>query len=97
MLLIVLPGMLTMLITLLLNIYHLDLLTNKRKKIYDLRHYFWDDPHLYKEGVDGVIRRCVPEHEQEQILQKCDSKAYAGHHAEGLSLWRYQIMPKVLT
>ena len=25
-----------------------------------------DDPHLYKEGVDGVIRRCVPEHEQEQ-------------------------------
>ena len=31
---------------------------------YDLRHYFWDDPHLYKYGVDGIIRRCVPEHEQ---------------------------------
>ena len=38
----------------------------KKKFFYDLRHYFWDDPHLYKEGVDGVIRRCVPEHEQEQ-------------------------------
>ena len=36
----------------------------KKKFFCDLRHYFWDDPHLYK-GVDGVIRRCVPEHEQE--------------------------------
>ena len=74
MFLIVLLGMLIMLITLLLNIYHPALLTNKRKKIfYDLRHYFWDDPHLYKEGVDGIIRRCVPKHEQEQILWKCHS------------------------
>ena len=37
--------------------------------------------HLYKEGVDGIIRRCVPEHEQEQILRKCHSEAYGGHHA----------------
>lgn len=29
-----------------------------------MRHYFWDDPHFYKEGVDGVIRSCVPEHDQ---------------------------------
>ena len=35
----------------------------KKKFFYDLRHYFWDDPHLYKEGVDGVNRHCVPEHE----------------------------------
>ena len=40
-----------------------------------------DDPHLYKEGVDGIIRRCVPEHEQGQILWKCHSEAYGGHHA----------------
>ena len=46
------------------NLYHLVLHTNKRKKFFsDLRHYFWDDPHIYKEGVDGVIRRCVPKHE----------------------------------
>ena len=53
----------------------------KKKVFYDLRHYFWDDPHLYKEGVDGVIRRCVPEHEHEQILRKCHSESYGGHHA----------------
>ena len=52
----------------------------KKNFFYDLRHYFWDDPHLYKEGVDGIIRRCVPEHEQGQILWKCHSEAYAGHH-----------------
>src|SRR3990170_1382784 len=53
----------------------------KKKFFFDLRHYFWDDPHLYKEGVDGIIRRCIPEHEQEQILRKCHSEAYGGHHA----------------
>ena len=73
--------MLIMLITLLLNLYRLVSHTSKTKKFfYDLRHYFWDDPHLYK-GVDGIIRRCVTEHEQEQILRKCHFEAYGGHHA----------------
>ncbi|KAK1670833.1 hypothetical protein QYE76_058992 [Lolium multiflorum] len=31
----------------------------RRKFFYDLRHYFWDDPHLYKEGVDGIMRRAI--------------------------------------
>src|SRR3954471_11866858 len=35
----------------------------QRKKFFtDLRHYFWDDPHLYKEGADWIVRRCIPEH-----------------------------------
>lgn len=34
-----------------------------KKFFFDLRHYFWDDPHLYKEGLDGIIRCCIPEHE----------------------------------
>ena len=46
-----------------------------------VRHYFWDDPHLYKEGVDGIMRRCVPEYEQQEILRKCHGSAYGGHHA----------------
>ena len=33
----------------------------RKKFFYDLRHYFWDDPFLYKKGVDGIIiRSCVP-------------------------------------
>lgn len=50
-----------------------------RKFFYDLRHYFWDNPHLYKKEVDGIIRRCGPEHEQKQILRKCHSSSYGGH------------------
>ena len=53
----------------------------RRKFFYDLKHYFWDDPHLYKEGVDGIMRRCVPEYEQQEILRKCHGSAYGGHHA----------------
>ncbi|KAK1668135.1 hypothetical protein QYE76_056294, partial [Lolium multiflorum] len=53
----------------------------RRKFFYDLRHYFWDDPHLYKEGVDGILRRCVPEYEQQEILSKYHGSAYGGHHA----------------
>ena len=47
----------------------------RRKFFYYLRHYFWDDPHLYKEGVDGIMRRCVPEHEQREILRKFHGSA----------------------
>jgi hypothetical protein len=46
-----------------------------------LRHHFWDDQHLYKEGVDGILRRYVPEYEQQEILSKCHGSAYGGHHA----------------
>jgi hypothetical protein len=52
----------------------------RKKFFYDLRHYFWDDPHLYK-GVDGIMRRCVPKYEQREILRKCHGSAYGGHHA----------------
>ena len=73
--------MLIMLIILLLNLYHLVSHTRKRKGFsYDLWHYFWDDPNHHKEGVDGVIRRFVPEHEQEHILHKSHSESYEGHH-----------------
>ena len=53
----------------------------RKKFFYNLRHYFWDDPHLYKEGVDGIIQRCVPEHEKEFFLRKCDNSLCDGHHA----------------
>ena len=53
----------------------------RKKFVHDLRHYFWDDPHLYKEGADGILRRCIPEHEQKDILRKWHDSPYGGHHA----------------
>src|SRR4051812_26907267 len=53
----------------------------RKKFFHDLRHYFWDDPHLFKEGPDGIVRRCIPEHEQKEILRQCQDSPYGGHHA----------------
>jgi hypothetical protein len=43
------------------------------------REYVWDDPYLWKYCSDQLIRRCVPEHEQNAILSFCHSKACGGH------------------
>ena len=53
----------------------------RKKFFHDLRYYFWDDPHLFREGVDGIVRRCIPENEQKDILRQCHSSPYGGHHA----------------
>jgi hypothetical protein len=56
--------------------------SHQRKKFfYDLRHYFWDDTFLYKKGVDGIIRCCVPEMEQQSIIRDFHASPYGGHHA----------------
>ncbi|GJR81415.1 reverse transcriptase domain-containing protein [Tanacetum coccineum] len=31
----------------------------KKKFLKDVKHYFWDDPYLFRIGADQVIRRCV--------------------------------------
>src|SRR3954468_15218947 len=53
----------------------------RKKFFHDFRHYFWDDPHLYRECADGIMRRCVPEHKQQDILRQCHDSPYGGHHA----------------
>ena len=45
----------------------------KKKFAYDVRHYFWEEPQLFHVGADHIIRRCVPEEEQEHILAMCHS------------------------
>ncbi|GJR90260.1 reverse transcriptase domain-containing protein [Tanacetum coccineum] len=35
----------------------------KQKFFSDLRHYFWDEPFLFKQCADIIIRRCVAEDE----------------------------------
>src|SRR3954468_10297992 len=55
---------------------------NKRMKfLNDLRHYFWDDPFLYRHGPDGMIRKCVPNLEMSAVLQACHDSSYGGDHA----------------
>nr|GEX69438.1 reverse transcriptase domain-containing protein [Tanacetum cinerariifolium] len=43
----------------------------KNKFFKDVKHYFWDDPFLFKIYADQVIRRCVHGHEDIDILKAC--------------------------
>nr|GEZ16503.1 reverse transcriptase domain-containing protein [Tanacetum cinerariifolium] len=47
----------------------------------NVKHYFWDDPFLFKICADQVIRRCVHDQEAIDILQACHNGPIGGHHA----------------
>ena len=53
----------------------------KKKFAYDVRHYFWEEPQLFHVGADQIIRRCVPEEEQEHILAMYHSSLCGGYFA----------------
>nr|GEZ73090.1 reverse transcriptase domain-containing protein [Tanacetum cinerariifolium] len=52
----------------------------KQKKFKDVRHYFWDDPYLFKTCADQMIRRCVAGQEDLDILEACHSGPTGGHY-----------------
>ncbi|KAL1555158.1 hypothetical protein AAHA92_15633 [Salvia divinorum] len=43
------------------------------------KYYFWDDPYLWKMGTDQIIRRCIPDWEQADVLIYCHALACGGH------------------
>ena len=58
---------------------HLDK-NARRRVIAERRKYYWDSPYLYRYGEDGVLRRCTPREEREEVLRKCHSSGYRGHY-----------------
>ncbi|GJX61728.1 reverse transcriptase domain-containing protein [Tanacetum coccineum] len=52
----------------------------KNKFFKDVKHYFWDDPFLFKICADQVIRRCVSGQEAFDILKACHSGFTGGHY-----------------
>nr|GEU75437.1 reverse transcriptase domain-containing protein [Tanacetum cinerariifolium] len=52
----------------------------KNKFFKDVKHYFWDDPFLFKIYTDQVIRRCVHGQEAVEILKACHNGPTGGHH-----------------
>ncbi|GJT40954.1 hypothetical protein Tco_0940819 [Tanacetum coccineum] len=52
----------------------------KNKFFKDVKHYFWDDPFLFKTCADQVIRRCVSGQEVVDILTTCHSGPTGGHY-----------------
>ncbi|GJW28055.1 reverse transcriptase domain-containing protein [Tanacetum coccineum] len=52
----------------------------KNKFFKDVKHYFWDDPYLFKIYADQVIRRCVAGQEAIDIIIACHSGPTGGHY-----------------
>ncbi|XP_075109195.1 uncharacterized protein LOC142180986 [Nicotiana tabacum] len=50
----------------------------------ECRHYYWEEPFLFRNCADNIIRRCVPEDEVMQILKACHDSLvggpYGGNH-----------------
>ncbi|GJU07874.1 reverse transcriptase domain-containing protein [Tanacetum coccineum] len=52
----------------------------KNKFFKDVKHYFWDDPYLFKICADQMIQRCVAGQEAVDILTTCHSGPIEGHY-----------------
>nr|GFA04298.1 reverse transcriptase domain-containing protein [Tanacetum cinerariifolium] len=52
----------------------------KKKFFKDARHYFWDDPYLFRTCAEHIIRRCVAGKEAIDILNACHSGPTGGHY-----------------
>ncbi|GJV98591.1 reverse transcriptase domain-containing protein [Tanacetum coccineum] len=53
----------------------------KKKFFKDVKHYFLDDPYLFKICADQMIRRCVYGQEAIDILMACHNGPTGGHHS----------------
>ncbi|GKB37052.1 reverse transcriptase domain-containing protein [Tanacetum coccineum] len=52
----------------------------KNKSFFDLKHYFWEEPYLFKVCSDGMIRRCVSGPETQTILDQYHHRPTGGHY-----------------
>ncbi|RVW70648.1 Retrovirus-related Pol polyprotein from transposon 297 [Vitis vinifera] len=49
--------------------------------LFKIHAYYWEEPFLFKYCADQIIRKCVPEDEQQGILNHCHENACGGHFA----------------
>ncbi|GJR79455.1 reverse transcriptase domain-containing protein [Tanacetum coccineum] len=62
------------------------MITQQKKKFFkDVKHYFWDDPYLFRICADQIIRRCVHGQEANDILKACHEGPTGGHHSANLT------------
>ncbi|GJT87167.1 reverse transcriptase domain-containing protein [Tanacetum coccineum] len=57
----------------------------KNKFFSDLKHYFWEEPYLFKVCSDGMIRRCVSGPETQTILDQCHHGPTGRHYGPNVT------------
>ena len=51
----------------------------RKKFLHDSRFYYWEEPLLYIRCADGLIRRCIPQDEIQDVLKHCHSLDVGGY------------------
>ncbi|GJZ82447.1 reverse transcriptase domain-containing protein [Tanacetum coccineum] len=57
----------------------------KKKFFKDVKHYFWDDPYLFRTCADQIIRRCVFGQEALEILKASHEGPIGDHHSANIT------------
>nr|GFA17413.1 reverse transcriptase domain-containing protein [Tanacetum cinerariifolium] len=66
----------------------------KQKFFKDARHYFWDDPYLFRTCTDQIIRHCIADKEAIDILNACHSGPTGGHYGANYTAKKGKISQK---
>ncbi|GJV14296.1 reverse transcriptase domain-containing protein [Tanacetum coccineum] len=61
------------------------ILYQKNKFFSGLKHYFWEEPYLFKVSSDGMIRRCISGPESRTILDQCHHGPTGGHYGPNIT------------
>nr|GEV26544.1 hypothetical protein [Tanacetum cinerariifolium] len=66
-------------------------LTSQQKKKFfkDVKHYFWDDPYLFRICANQKIQCCVHGQEAFEILKACHEGPTGGHHDANLTAKKF--------
>nr|GEV01671.1 reverse transcriptase domain-containing protein [Tanacetum cinerariifolium] len=57
----------------------------KNKFFSDLKHYFWEEPYLFKVCSDGMIRRCISGPNTRTILDQCHYGPTGRHYGPNVT------------
>ena len=52
---------------------------DRSKFLAEVKYFFWDDPYLFKYCSDQIIRRCISESDQQNVISFCHDHACGGH------------------
>ncbi|GJW68431.1 reverse transcriptase domain-containing protein [Tanacetum coccineum] len=63
----------------------------KNKFFSDLKHYFWEEPYLFKVCSDGMIRCCISRPETRTILDQCHNRPTGGHYGPDITAKKFLI------
>ncbi|GJW70325.1 hypothetical protein Tco_0127242, partial [Tanacetum coccineum] len=66
----------------------------KKKFFKDVKHYYWDDPYLFRICADQMIKRCVHGQEAVDILMACHNGPTRGHHGANYTGNGYSLKDK---